>query len=66
MCGGEGRKGIFIYLFALTDTLYVTHQCRTHLNSLLLFVCVCVGGGGGLSVWCFVLVVLLGLCSTCV
>ena len=59
MCGGEGRKGIFIYLFALTDTLYVTHQCRTHLNSLLLFVCVCVGGGGVsfrmvLCVGCFV------------
>ena len=33
-------------------------------------VCVCgggvVGGGGCFSVWCFVQVVLVGLCSTCV
>ena len=28
--------------------------------------CVCVGVGGGLSVSCFVWVVLVGLCSTCV
>ena len=29
-------------------------------------VCVCVLGGGGLSVWCFVWVVLVGLSSVCV
>ena len=29
-------------------------------------VCVCGGRGGCLSVWCFVWVVLVGLCSTCV
>ena len=39
-------------------------------NNIHCGLCVCVGGGGGggvcLSVWCFVGVVLVGLCSTCV
>ena len=50
--------------------MYDTGQCRKHFNSLRVFCpCVCGGEGGEVclsSVWCFVWVVWMELCSTCV
>ena len=55
-----------------TCMMYDTDQCHTPLNSLWVVVVLCVCGGGGMlggggpSVWWFVWVVLVALCSTCI
>ena len=55
---------VCVYARARACLMYDTVQCHTHLKSLW-FLCVCVWEGG-LSVWCFVCVVLVGPCSKCV